>query len=71
MQLTPGQGLFVDYDLAAGLKQGERRQLHDDVKIPQDHIQMAGSMLELFDQQMGVSAIPITPCGIPIPTQGS
>lgn len=70
-QLTSGQGAFIDYDLAAALEKGQRLQFHADVMIPEDHFGMVGTTLELFDGKTGVSAIPNTPCGIPIPTQGN
>lgn len=69
--LMPGQGLFMDYDLAAGLRRGERVQFHADMMVPGVTSAWSGRPSSCSTARPGVSAIPPNPCGIPIPTQGN
>jgi hypothetical protein len=62
-ELFPGTGTFFDYDLAQGLKRGQRLQFHVIVRTRPDH--PGGASLEIYDRKTGVTRVVVTPSIIP------
>lgn len=63
-KLMPGQGAYVDFDLAAELRKGERVQVHANVLVPEGHANHVGGTLEVFDVKTRVTAMSVRPCGV-------
>lgn len=62
----PGQGAFADFDVAGGLKKGERVQVHVNVTIPPGG-HPVGATAEVFDLKTGGTLYPKSPCAEPEP----
>lgn len=67
--VVPGQGAFLDFDLAGHLPRGERLQVHCNVFVPDGHENHIGATVEIFDAETGETAFPDTPCIIPTPVE--
>jgi hypothetical protein len=63
--VSPGRGLFFDYDLAATLRRGERLQFH--THVFSERPGMVGSTLEIIDDKTGATTIAPLPCNSPMP----
>lgn len=61
----PHTGTFADFDVAAGLKGGERVQAH--VNVTSFSQQPLGATAEVFDASTGATRIPTNPCITPVP----
>jgi hypothetical protein len=68
--VSPGRGAFLDFDPAAGLRKGQRLQVHAMVDVPADHAEHVGATLEIFDGKTGKTAMTIGPCGVRAPLAG-
>ena len=64
--LKPGTGALFDYDLATGLKNGERLQSHVTVRTRHDH--PGGANLEIHNRKTGATEVVVTSSIIPDPS---
>jgi hypothetical protein len=67
-RVMPGQGAFLDFDLASHLRRGQRLQVHCIVTLPKGYENQIGATLELFDAKTGATAIPSRPRITPAPS---
>lgn len=64
-EIFAGRGAVATFDVAHGLKRGQRVQVHVNVTVPEGH--PVGATAEVFDLKTGETRFPETPCAEPAP----
>jgi len=64
-EIFAGRGAVATFDVAHGLKRGQRVQVHVNVTVPAGH--PIGATAEVFDLKTGETRFPVSPCAEPEP----